>query len=124
VTALYEIIRGKSEERSLQYQQASSKNSDDLATIGLRYKLPQSSESTKIQHTVSTQKRNEASADFDFAAAVAAYSLILRESKYIQEFNLEDVIRLAQEHVHVGEAHRLEFLHLVESTKLLKQVEM
>ena len=59
-------------------------DSDELLTLKLRYKQPDGDKSTLISFPVDddTQRFGEASDDFQFAAAVASFGMLLRGSQY------------------------------------------
>ena len=94
VTALYEIIppdEVKSSEGSvdpLKYQQKSSnpstQPSDEWLTVKLRYKKPDGEKSVLMTHPHKGDRGDwrEASEDFRFSAGVAAFGMLLRDSKY------------------------------------------
>jgi Ca-activated chloride channel family protein len=121
VTAIYEIIPGKSDKFDLKYQQSGSKTSDDLVTVKLRYKKPKGTKSKLIEVPVVDKGMNweENSKLFKFSTAVAGFSLILRESKYINEFDYDAVSDIAREVVSIDELDKVEFIRLVEEAKLL-----
>jgi Ca-activated chloride channel family protein len=118
VTALYEIVPpGAAGDRPpvdpLRYQRpgaltAAAAGSDELLTLKLRYKLPGGAEpgggdpdggaSRLLSFPVVDSGRGaaEASADFSFAAAVAAFGMILRESPHRGAADFEMVRELAQ----------------------------
>ncbi|MBL7900345.1 MAG: VWA domain-containing protein [Crocinitomicaceae bacterium] len=122
VTAIYEIVPGKSSQTNLKYQQSVSKNSGDLCTIKLRYKKP-GTETSILKEVVinknTSLKWDATSKLFQFSAAVAGFSLILRESKYIGDFSFDDVIELAKKATDVNEFEKTEFIALVNKAKLL-----
>lgn len=66
-------------------------NSDELLTLALRYKLPESSKSKRIEFTCHDDDRpfEKASDNFRFAGAVAAFGMLLRQSRYAGDANLE-----------------------------------
>jgi Ca-activated chloride channel homolog len=91
VPALYEIVPASKELRAanvdpLEYQQPGSiiAQSPEMMTIKLRYKLPDE-ETSKLMTMAVTDSGaafNGASKDFKFAAGVAAFGMILRDSEY------------------------------------------
>jgi Ca-activated chloride channel family protein len=94
--------------------------SDDLLTLKLRYKQPDGDESTKIESVAKDAGLTyaKASEDFKFAAAVAQYGMILRNSPYKGTATLDGVIELADEGKGKDEkGHRADFLELVKKTK-------
>lgn len=124
VTAIYEIVPGKSELSNLKYQAAGTVKSDELATIKLRYKKPKSAKSKLLELAVKDKgvEWMNSSEMFRFSAAVAAYSLILRESKYIGDFDLQDVIDVCKSTISIDDLDKVEFVRMVEETKLLMEV--
>jgi Ca-activated chloride channel family protein len=90
--------------------------SKELLTLKLRYKKPDGDVSKKIEYPLSekgTQFR-AASADFRFAASVAAFGMILRDSPYRGAINMSGVGEIAASSL--GEdvkGYRAEFLDLV-----------
>ena len=129
VTALYEIVpRGAAavaepgRPRS-KYQRVpppeelnEAARSGELLTLRLRYKLPDEDESRRIELAVEDagKRFGRASADFRFAAAVAAFGMVLRDSVY-----RGDVTLAAVEEYTAGalgedpKGRRAEFLDLV-----------
>ena len=123
VTAIYEIIPGKADKSNLKYQSSSAKTSDELVTVSLRFKKPTGDKSKLISVAVDDAgtKWDENSKMFKFSAAVAGFSLILRESKYINDFDFEDVTNIARSVVTINELDRVEFIRLVEDAKLIRK---
>jgi Ca-activated chloride channel homolog len=125
VTAIYEIVPGKaSKTGGLKYQEKATKLSDDLLTVKLRYKKP--GEETSILKEVVVKSGDHkswmnTSQLFRFSAAVAGFSLILRQSKYIGDFNFDDVITIATETTDVTDLSKMEFIGLVNKAKLLSR---
>jgi Ca-activated chloride channel family protein len=130
VTALYEIVPLHDEQRRgdvdpLRYQSSprdSFKSPDrelmELMYVKLRYKQPNANDSRLLEHAVMMPSRYRASADFRFAAAVAAFGMVLRESEYRGHATLESVLELARESLGHDEAgHRAGFVRLVEQVR-------
>lgn len=131
VTALYEIIPANSTSEflpkgsDLKYTEVKTKDNlgNELATIKFRYKKPNEEESKELIQTVSNSQKeiNSASLDFRFANAVAWFGLVLRDSQYISNKNLEDIINLAKQGKSSDEdGYRAEFIRLMESYKSIK----
>ena len=128
VTALYELVpAGVSSTKSgvdpLKYQKppqpSSPADSNELVTVKIRSKEPEKDKSVLSEFAVkeSSRKFSEASADFKFAAAVAAYGMVLRESPHKGSANLESALQWAKEGK--GEdrnGYRQEFIRLVHRT--------
>jgi Ca-activated chloride channel homolog len=128
VTALYEIIPSEVESSEvrkvddLKYQTTSVKKdaytSQDLLTVKFRYKAPQGSESQLIEHTLldKSTKMAQTSDNFRFAAAVAGFGMLLRDSKFKGNLNYEKVVDLAQNAKGKDEeGYRAEFIRLVKT---------
>jgi len=131
VTALYEIIPAGSDERTgsidpLKYQRnQKTVNSDlsaELLTVKLRYKKPDGNSSTLYEKSIKgklTGKQLQSSS-FRFSAAVAEFGLILRDSEFKGNANIEGVISLAQTgRGEDSEGYRGEFIKLVRTAETL-----
>ena len=131
VTALYEIIPAESNEAvpsvdPLKYQRQSTEQvaqgSDELLTLKLRYKAPRGSTSQLITHPVKNQsvRLDETSDNFRFSAAVAGFSMLLRDSEYKGNLTYNAVARLARAAQGADrEGYRQEFIRMVESCNLM-----
>jgi Ca-activated chloride channel homolog len=133
VTAIYEIIPvgvasdvKLPEVDPLKYQPnavtTSASQADELMQVKLRYKKPNETVSQLITQSVMDKpvKLENASANFRFAAAVAAFGMVLRDSDYKGAANFDQVLRLAnQAKGEDKEGYRAEFIRLVESCKTL-----
>ena len=132
VTALYEIVpAGIKDDYSisvdpLKYQKpeplVKSNNSDEMLTIKFRYKKDDSSASRMQLTAVKDQpkKLDETSVDFRFAAAVAEFGMLLRDSPFKQESTFDQVIHLAKgAKGDDKEGYRSEFVRLAESAQLM-----
>lgn len=133
VTALYEIIPvgvksnvklpdvGELKYQKQQVAPAAYKN-DELMLVKLRYKAPNQTTSQLIQGTVDDKgmKLENASDNMKFAAAVAEYGMLLRDSEYKGEGSFDQVLQLANQSKNVDlEGYRAEFVRLVENSKKL-----
>nr|WP_294793897.1 von Willebrand factor type A domain-containing protein [uncultured Mucilaginibacter sp.] len=131
VTALYEIVPvGVKDDMfagsvdPLKYQKdpkTDIKNtSDELMTVKFRYKDP-NADVSKMESIVVENKTtalNNSSEDMQFAAAVAEYGLLLRNSQFKQSSNFNQVISLAKGAKGKDEqGYRAEFIRLAESTR-------
>jgi len=65
--------------------------------VSLRYKLPEATESVlmEVPAVDSVAAFESASADFKFAASVAAFGMILRDSPLKGTASIEDVLKIA-----------------------------
>ena len=124
VTALYEVIPvGKTGLLDpLRYTQqlpaaSDARASSELANVKLRYKRPASDTSELLEYPIakgSVMAADKLSADFRFAASVAAFGQLLRGGKYVSNFGYDDVARLARGALDEDpEGYRREFLSLV-----------
>ncbi len=133
VTALYEIIPvgvqsdvKLSDTDALKYQkntvEKTAYQSDELIQVKLRYKAPNGTTSQLIQEPVvdKTVKLAQASDNFKFSAAVAAFGMVLRESEYKGNANFDEVLRLASESQGDDlDGYRAEFVRLVKGAESL-----
>jgi Ca-activated chloride channel family protein len=128
VTALYELIppAGASSRGDLRYQSsgvtAEAAKSKELMTLKFRYKKPNGSASSLVEKPVEIAERpiKDCSADFRFAAAVAEWGLVLRDSAYKGKASLDEAASLARgARGKDAEGYRAEFLELVELSKKL-----
>ncbi len=133
VTAIYEVIPVGVKSSFLQkvddlkYQQnvkslSKTLHSDELLTVKFRYKAPDGDVSKLIEHPVMDNKIPLAKTtdNFRFAAAVAQFGLLLRDSEFKSDASYEDVVVLARKARGVDEeGYRSEFIRLVESAQLL-----
>ncbi|MBD2667191.1 von Willebrand factor, type A domain protein [Richelia sinica FACHB-800] len=134
VTALYEIIPPgiKSDVKipevdQLRYQRQSAIKSDvgndEIMLVKLRYKLPQNSDSQLITSTIKNsdfQTTQIPSDNLRFAAAVATFGMLLRDSEYKGNGNYDLVMKLAtQGKGKDQEGYRGEFIRLVEQSRTL-----
>ncbi|MGA0556312.1 YfbK domain-containing protein [Larkinella sp. VNQ87] len=124
VTALYELIPAGVESRylpkvdPLKYQREPrlAAGSDELLTLKIRYKKPDSDKSQLFSHVVNNQPQswNNTSADFRFAASVAGFGLLLRDSEFKGNARYEQVETLARQALgRDPEGYRSEFIRLV-----------
>ena len=131
VTAFYEVIptgvksdfAGKIDDLKYQKKQKPStplNESDELLTIKLRYKAPDSNTSKKIELPLIDHKSNRVSADFRFAAAVAMFGQLLRDSEFKGNATYDKVISLAKTGLENDEkGYKREFIRLAETAKSL-----
>ena len=125
VTALYEVIpAGQSVEvpqvDPLKYQKpratTGASGSNEMLTLKLRYKEPSGQTSKPMEFPIRDAARlySQASLDFKFAAAVASFGMILRDSPHKGSATLNGALELAIEGK--GEdthGYRGEFIELV-----------
>ena len=129
VTALYELITKKNAKKSkiddLKYQKQALKErakSDELATIKIRYKNPNSEKSLLITKVIGKKSDNIDKNDFNFAMSVAGFGMLLTNSKYKNSLDYSKIIKVAKDSKGDDEnGHRSEFIRLVEKAELLKK---
>ncbi|HRF20431.1 MAG TPA: DUF3520 domain-containing protein, partial [Chitinophagaceae bacterium] len=91
-------------------------------TVKFRYKAPDGDVSKLIEHPVLDKQvaLTKTSDNFRFAAAVAQFGLLLRESEYKSTASYDNVLNLARKAKgYDEEGYRSEFVRLVESARLL-----
>ena len=96
--------------------------SDELLTVKLRFKQPDGETSTLREYPLADAggRFADASADLRFAAAVAGFAMILRNSDDAGSFTLDDVARIATRSLGRDEGgYRAEFLDLVRKANAL-----
>jgi Ca-activated chloride channel family protein len=87
-----------------------------LVTVKIRSKEPEKDTSVLTDFAVknSAGKFSNASQDFKFAAAVAAFGMVLRDSPYKGNANLESALEWAKEGKGIDKyGYRQEFIRLV-----------
>jgi len=105
VTALYELVppgagRDVPGRGQLKYQDRSESDrasSDEWLTLSLRYKQPDSDSSRLMAEAFVPEDRAGVSTELQFAAALAGFGMLLRDSEYAGTLTLADVRRLAEE---------------------------
>jgi Ca-activated chloride channel family protein len=131
VTALYEVVPfGQKFENPgvdpLKYQQpvkpSEMAGSNELMTVKLRYKEPSQNQSKLVSVSLadSRAKLDAASDNFKFASAVAAFGMLLRDSKYKADASYNKVIELARASLGADpQGYRSEFIQLAETARML-----
>ncbi len=136
VTALYEILpvgpggptvddvakRSKylSNEEEIKAKMARLVKSEELVTVRLRHKKPDEDTSKLMEEPLVDPGLGwaESSEDFRFAAAVAGYGMLLRDSEYKGGLNYDLVLELAEEGIGEDEhGLRPEFVDLVKRSQ-------
>jgi Ca-activated chloride channel family protein len=101
-----------------------SEHADELLTVRLRYKQPESDDSTPLEIPVkaTVQQFDQTSADFQFATAVVQFGMLLRDSKYKGGANWDSVLEIAEgAKGKDANGYRAEFIELVRKAKSLKK---
>jgi Ca-activated chloride channel family protein len=97
--------------------------SAELLTLKMRYKAPEGDTSKKLEWPVTDAGKsfNEATDDFQFAAAVAGFGMLLRDSQHKGNLTYAADLELAQTGLGRDEnGYRAEFLEMVKRAKQLK----
>jgi Ca-activated chloride channel family protein len=127
-TALYEIIPASEAPTApgvdaLRYQQSPRSNgNEELMTVKLRYKEPEASTSKLLTATVKDTRTSwrGTSSDFRFAASVAAFGMVLRDSPYKGNADYNLALELASgARGRDVNGYRSEFISLVEKARSL-----
>jgi Ca-activated chloride channel family protein len=129
VTAFYELVPPGGDAATqpatpLKYQRVVEPTEvvggGETLTLSLRYKPPEPNESLQLSTVVKDagQSYSEADRDFKFAAAVAAFGLVLRDSEFKGSATLAGVLELAEEGRGADErGYRAEFIELVKKSR-------
>lgn len=131
VTALYELVpaeeKPNASTRELTYSDTNIKDSalssSDLLTLKLRYKRPNADSSQLLSQTVADQKApwSEASPDLHFAASVAGFGMLLRDSAHKGTLTFDQVLQMGQEGKGKdSNGYRAAYLELVKAAQRLK----
>ncbi|MGB0370574.1 MAG: vWA domain-containing protein [Opitutales bacterium] len=136
VTALYEIIPTGVESSNalaavdpLKYQTntepllIAGDFNNELLTVKLRYKAPDSDTSRLISHPVLMEKvKQGAGPDMQFISAVAEFGLLLRGSQYAPEAEWKNLIERVQQSLSDNPSkERSDFLNLAKQAQQLKR---
>lgn len=101
---------------------AKAVHTDELLDLKLRYKLPDGDKSSLIEQAVKggDLAARAASTDLKFAAAVAGYGMLLRDSPHKGDLTWEKVLRLAEQGLGEDkEGYRAEFIDLARQAQKL-----
>ena len=127
VTALYEIIPvgQKGWLNDSRYKSVAPNNkaqSNELAFLNLRYKQPNQTKSILLSQPILNQakKINQASADTQFAIAVASYGQQLKGGQYNGSVNWDGILKMAESSRYQDQfGMKSEFVDLVKTAKSL-----
>ena len=131
VTAFYELIPSGADNGvrpivdPLKYGPAAlpGNYSDELLTVKLRYKLPKETESLLLSYPVnksSVRKAGKESEDFRFAAAVAGFGMLLRESPHKGNTSYSRITDLARTAIGKDPSgYRRGFLELIKKAQAI-----
>lgn len=129
VTALYEIVPAGVESAALavepsKYQEVvieSSGHADEVMTVRLGYKHPEGDDGIEFHVPAGVPaKDSRGSEDFQFAASVAGFGMLLRSSEFSGNATFELIEELAHNGIgQSGDRYRQKFLRLIDTAKLL-----
>jgi Ca-activated chloride channel family protein len=139
VTALYEVVPAGVKLQTpkvdeLKYQKPSpviaeeareDKASEEMLTVKIRYKQPEADKSVMLARPFTDDGKDfaRASEDLRFAASVAAFGMILRDSKFAGGYTLGAVAEVAESSCrHDPHEYRKEFVELVKTAAQLKKM--
>ncbi len=122
VTALYELVPAGSSEKingtdDLKYQKVQiDRTSSELLTVKLRYKPIKSNKSKLIKIPVLTSGKEwkQASKDYQFAASVAGFGMLLRDSKYKGNTSPKLLRELAWQSKDYNDKYKNEYITLID----------
>jgi Ca-activated chloride channel family protein len=130
VTALYELVPAGNESkivaadrpRFVKPAEPADPHAPESFIVSLRFKKPEGDTSEQRDYPVIDDGKDYAQAgdDFKFAAAVTSFGLVLRDSKFKGNANLDAALELAEASKGSDPGgHRAEFLELVRKAKAL-----
>jgi len=126
VTVLYEIIPADSDmsfnEPDLKYSDSDTAElSNELLTLSIRYKMPDGDESRLLTYPVQADIYSPVMSEkLCFASAAAEFGMILRESSFIGDFGLQDIISQLSDYDYSDDEYKTEFIYLVKLLDLKK----
>lgn len=133
VTALYEVIpvgvksdflknvdplKYRNNDKPL----SKTSHTDEIMTVKFRYKAPDGDISKLIEHPLKDDQLSisKTSDNFRFAASVAEFGMLLRNSEFKANASYDNIIKVAKKAKgNDEEGYRSEFIRLVESAQLL-----
>lgn len=137
VTAIYEValVGGEGsamdplryQPQGVLQQDDESSKQDELAFLKIRYKRPGETESQLEQKPIIPQAKASAVPEslvreVNFATAVAAFAQLLRNDKYLHNWEYKDALALAQKNKGEDEyGYRSEFVQLIRKAQMAKQ---
>lgn len=123
VTALYEIVpvdsRQEIPETDLKYQEGTEGvENGEWATLKIRYKEPDADESILKEYTITQDAYTTAPGeDFYFAAAVAEFGLLARDSRYMGTASFKNIEDLLGKVDTKADEYKEEFVYLVKKLR-------
>jgi Ca-activated chloride channel family protein len=98
--------------------------SSELLTLKMRYKAPDGDTSQKLEWpaTDGGNSFDKATEDFRFAAAVAGFGMLLRDSQFKGDLTFKEVVTIAENSLgHDEHGYRSEFSEMVREAQRLKR---
>ena len=131
VTVIYEIIPQGVESKfmpdveNLKYTKTgNTTDNDDVLTLKLRYKEPDSDKSSLMEKTLKQKEYvqfDKSSDDMRFAAGVAQFGQIVKDSRYKGEMTIDEVISTAKKAKGTDEeGYRTDFVKMAEMFKMIQ----
>ena len=123
VTVVYEIVPVDSEmeifEKDLKYQKTeTNNNSTDWLTVSVRHKPHGEKESILNEYVVDAKsEKSEPSDNFKFISNVVAFGLLVNESDYIEDWDVDMVINNLKE-LNLEDEDKQDFLKLLEEFQI------
>lgn len=123
VTVLYELVPVDSPMEigsDLKYSanSESKKMGNELLTVNIRYKEPDGSESKLLSYPVERSLYSKTkSENMTFAAAVAEFGMLLRNSRYIGDITYSNIATQLSEYDYHSDEFKDEFVYLVNTMK-------
>lgn len=123
VTALYELVMNDSDmelaSSELKYRDsAEGVNNGELLTASIRYKEPDGDTSKLLAYPVTMDSYSEKmSYNMTFAAGVAEFGLVLRNSEYKGTATCQSVLTLLADYDYESDVYKDEFIYLVKTMK-------
>jgi Ca-activated chloride channel family protein len=131
VTAFYEVrpvglsqSASATDSKKSEFVKAESAGvSDTLLTVSLRYKAPQADNGREFQHRVRPENHPSAgSTEFQFAASVLGYGMLLRESEYRGTLTWDWVVETAEKNKGSDKnGIRSEFIELAKTARRIQK---
>ncbi len=124
VTALYEVMMQEETAgiptSTLKYQTSKIKHSEELATVKIRYKHPDSNSSLEMEKDIHEGMNEINTVDFLFAQSVAGFGMLLRDSAYKNTLTYKKLITNAKDNKGSDrEGYRAECIKMMEKAELL-----
>lgn len=123
VTALYEVVMNDSamefDTSELKYQEsAQGKDNDEYLTVSIRYKEPDGDTSKLLEYPVTKDAYSAAmSENLTFAAGVAEFGLVLRNSEYKGTATCQSILTMLADYDFSYDEYKDEFIYLVKTMK-------